>query len=67
MRKAADFEVTQRITIRVDTDAEMRDALDAHRDYVTGETLALALDFGEVAAEATDLNGHAAKIDVAKA
>jgi hypothetical protein len=34
---------------------------------VTGETLALALDFGEVSAEATDLNGHAVKIAVAKA
>ena len=31
------------------------------------ETLALALDFGEVSAEATDLNGHAVKIAVAKA
>ena len=66
MRKEADFEVTQRIALTVETDAEMRAALEAHRDYVTGETLAVALDFGEVAAESTDLNGHAAKIAVAK-
>ena len=67
MRKEADFEVTQRIALRVEADAEMRAALEAHRGYVTGETLALALDFGEVSAEATDLNGHAVKIFVAKA
>ncbi len=67
MRKEADFEVTQRIALRVEADAEMRAALEAHRGYVTGETLALALDFGEVSAEATDLNGHAVKIAVAKA
>ncbi|MBQ6136915.1 MAG: isoleucine--tRNA ligase, partial [Kiritimatiellae bacterium] len=66
MRKEADFEVTQRIALRVEADAEMRAALEAHRGYVTGETLALALDFGEVSAEATDLNGHAVKIAVAK-
>ena len=67
MRKEADFEVTQRIALRIEADAEMRAALEAHRGYVTGETLALALDFGEVSAEATDLNGHAVKIAVAKA
>ena len=67
MRKEADFEVTQRIALRVEADAEMRAALEAHRGYVTGETLALALDFGEVSVEATDLNGHAVKIAVAKA
>ena len=67
MRKEADFEVTQRIALRVEADAEMRAALEAHRGYVTGETLSLALDFGEVSAEATDLNGHAVKIAVAKA
>ena len=67
MRKEADFEVTQRIVVTVEADAEMRAALEAHVGYVTGETLALALDFGEVSAEATDLNGHAVKIAVAKA
>jgi isoleucyl-tRNA synthetase len=66
MRKEADFEVTQRIDVAVETDAEMRAALEAHIDYVKGETLAIALEFREVAAEATDLNGHSAKIKVQK-
>ena len=43
----------------------MRAALEAHADYVKGETLAVELSFGEVSADATDLNGHAAKISVA--
>ncbi|MBO7483211.1 MAG: isoleucine--tRNA ligase, partial [Kiritimatiellae bacterium] len=66
MRKEADFEVTQRIVLAVECDAEMRAALEAHRDYVTGETLAVALDFAPCGAEAVDLNGHATRICVAK-
>jgi len=64
MRKDADFEVTQRIDVTVETDGEMRAALEAHLGYVKGETLALSLGFGEVAADAVDLNGHTAKIAV---
>ena len=66
MRKAADFEVTQRIAVTVETDAETQAAIEAHRDYVTNEILATALAFAPVAAEAADLNGHAAKIAVEK-
>ena len=66
MRKAADFEVTQRIAVTIETDAETQAAIEAHRDYVTNEILATALAFAPVAAEAADLNGHAAKIAVEK-
>ena len=68
MRKEADFEVTQRIRVTVEADDELKAAIEAHRDYVTAETLAVALDFaarGE--AKSVDLNGHAAKILVGKA
>ena len=64
MRKEADFEVTQRIAVTVETDAEARAALEAHLDYVKNETLAREFAFGEVAAEAMDLNGHSAKVSV---
>ena len=68
MRKEADFEVTQRIHIAVETDGDMQSAIEAHRDYVTAETLATSLDFAPVAeGAATDLNGHSAKILVVKA
>ena len=67
MRKAADFEVTQRIAVTVETDAETQAAIETNRNYVTNEILATSLTFAAVSAEATDLNGHAAKISVVKA
>lgn len=68
MRKEADFEVTQRIAVTVETDGEAREAIAKHEEYVKAETLAVELKFGEAAGgEAADLNGHAAKIEVAKA
>ena len=67
MRKEADFEVTQRIAVKVGCDAELRSALEAHLNYVKGEILALELGFEDVpGAEATDLNGHKARIAVEK-
>ncbi len=68
MRKEADFEVTQRIRVTVEADDELKAAIEAHRDYVTAETLAVALDFAACGeAKSVDLNGHAAKILVGKA
>ena len=66
MRKEADFEVTQRIALTVDTDAEMKSAIEAHLDYVKNETLATDLVFAACGAESVELNGHATKIAVAK-
>ena len=67
LRKEADFEVTQRIAVTVDADAEVVAAIEAYPDYVKGETLCERLAFGPVEGEAVDLNGHAAKLAVAKA
>ena len=64
MRKEADFEVTQRIAVTVETDAEAKAALEVHLDYVKNETLAREFSFAEVAAEPMDLNGHEAKVSV---
>ncbi len=64
MRKEADFEVTQRIEVVVDTDAETRAAIEAHVDYVKNEILALALVFGPSDGAEVDLNGHSARIGV---
>jgi isoleucyl-tRNA synthetase len=43
MRKEADFHVADRIALSVNGDAEVSAALEAHRDYVMGETLATEL------------------------
>jgi isoleucyl-tRNA synthetase len=64
MRKEADFEVTQRICVMVETDEELKAALETHIEYVKGETLTVELDFGAVEDESVDLNGHAAKIKI---
>ena len=66
MRKEADFEVTQRITVSVACDAELKAALAAHLDYVKGEILAVELSVADGAGE-IDLNGHKTAIAVAKA
>ena len=66
MRKEADFEVTQRITVTVETDAEMKAALEAHLDYVKNETLATVVEFAVTDAESVVLNGHETKIKVEK-
>ena len=71
MRKEADFEVTQRIVVTAEVDADVQAALTTHADYVKNETLATELNFGACpdspALPDVDLNGHAAKIRVAKA
>ena len=67
MRKEADFEVTQRIALTVETDEEMRSALEVHSQYVKGETLALSLEFASCDASEVSLNSHATKIKINKA
>ena len=63
MRKEADFEVTQRITVAVKADAEMKAALEAYLDYVKNETLATEVTIAEGAGD-VDLNGHKTAIEV---
>jgi len=66
MRKEADFEVTQRITLKVQSDAEMTSALEAHLDYVKNETLATELVFADADGATVDLNGHKTVIKIDK-
>ncbi|MBP3406110.1 MAG: class I tRNA ligase family protein, partial [Kiritimatiellae bacterium] len=66
MRKEADFEVTQRISLTVEADDETKAALGAHLDYVKNETLTTAFAFAATDAEAVELNGHSTKIKVEK-
>jgi isoleucyl-tRNA synthetase len=66
LRKDADFEVTQRIAVTVDCDAEVRAAIERFAEYAKAETLCERLCFGLAAADPADLNGHAVKVAVAK-
>ena len=66
MRKEADFEVTQRISLTVEADDEMMAALEAHLDYVKNETLTTEFSFAANDADAVELNGHATRIKVGR-
>jgi isoleucyl-tRNA synthetase len=69
-RKTLDLEFTDRITLGFETSsAELRAALEAHLDYVAGETLATTATFGPLpgaASEALDLDGHPLTIHLKK-
>ena len=45
MRKAADFDVADRIKIYMVASDELHKAVDAHREYISGETLAVEISF----------------------
>ena len=64
MRKEADFEVTKRIILTVETDSEMAAALETHIDYLKNETLTTKFDFAANDGEQTELNGHSVKIKI---
>ena len=64
MRKEADFEVTQRISLTVEADDETKAALEAHLDYVKNETLTTEFAFAATDAAEVVLNGHSTKIKV---
>ena len=70
-RKTLDLEFTDRITLGFETtSAELRAALEAHLEYVAGETLATTATFGPLpgaASEALDLDGHPLTIHLCRA
>ena len=45
LRREAGFELADRITLWLKTDGAVRTAVEAHAEYVRGETLAVALEF----------------------
>lgn len=65
LRKQMDFQMMDRIRIRLSAGAEVAAALEKHRAYIMKETLALEIADGE-ALEIYDLNGHSTGIGVEK-
>jgi len=45
LRKSAELDVADRIELYVEASAGLKSAVEAHKDYITGETLAIALKF----------------------
>jgi len=67
LRKEAGLEIADRITLDVSGSVAVRAALEAHREYVCGETLCVALRLAERAEGApADLNGEPCGITLAK-
>ena len=63
MRKQNNYEMMDNIRIDIDADDDVKAAVEAHREYIMNETLAVSIEYR--ACESTsDLNGHKTGIDV---
>jgi isoleucyl-tRNA synthetase len=71
LRKAADLDVSDRITLFVSASAGLKSALEAHREYILTETLTLVLDFADAPAAASvtqdSFDGETVKVGLVKA
>ena len=66
-RKDAGLNVEDRISLSLGGDDALLEAVRAHQDYVTSETLATSLDVGEGDGAAASIEGRELRIGVAKA
>ncbi|NLL83438.1 MAG: isoleucine--tRNA ligase [Lentisphaerae bacterium] len=67
MRKEADLDVSDRITLNVSGDASLQSALETHADYICGETLCTSLRWDATTTGiTTEVNGHNCTIALAK-
>lgn len=66
MRREANFDVVDRIHVRIETTERVRTCFQQHGEYIRGEVLALKVDFGVCEGTVWDLNGESAKIDLKK-
>jgi isoleucyl-tRNA synthetase len=69
MRRQAGFNIADRISINMICSPNLARAMEIHRDYIMGETLAVELSFGEVPLDATtiEFNGERATLELKKA
>jgi len=70
LRKSADLDVADRIELFVEASAGLRSAIEAHKDYITTETLTSDLVFGSPPQEAAVVedafDGETVKVGVVK-
>jgi isoleucyl-tRNA synthetase len=71
LRKSADLDVADRVNLFVKASPTLRSAIDAHRDYITAETLSISLGYADSPKEAfttqDELEGERLKIGLTKA
>lgn len=66
MRREAQYYVSDRIDVLIETTPRVQQAYAAYGDYIRNEVLAVNVAFGEVVGEAVDLNGEPTKILLSK-
>ncbi len=66
-RQNAGLDVTDRIALALGGAAELLDAVRAHEDYVTGETLATSISYDGAAGESVSVEGLTLQLAVARA
>ncbi len=66
MRKELDFEVTDRITVKIAAGEEIAAAVAAHMEYIKAETLATTVEIAAPGEGKTDINGLKADLEVKK-
>ena len=63
MRKQNNYEMMDNIRIYIDADDDVKAAVEAHREYIMNETLAVCIEY-RAWESMSDLNGHKTGIDV---
>jgi isoleucyl-tRNA synthetase len=66
-RKEAGLDVSDRITLKLDGDEALLDAARRHQDYVAGETLATAVEYGAGIGAPAEIEGRKLQIFVERA
>jgi len=66
MRREADFNVTDRIEVKMETTDRVRSTFVQFKDFICGEILAVKVDFVPCEGTDWDLNGESAKITLTK-
>jgi isoleucyl-tRNA synthetase len=66
MRRDLSFDVTDRIHVKLQTSAEVKEAFHKHHDYICHEVLASDFAFEKCGGDAWDINGYPTLIEIRK-
>lgn len=64
MRREQGMKVTDRIKLSIDTTDKVKECLDKYEEYISQETLLVAIDFNQNQGTEWDLNGEIAKLEI---
>lgn len=64
MRREANFDVSDRIHVKMQTTERTKEGFNKHREYICSEVLATSVEFGPCEGTVWDLNGEATTIEI---